>query len=122
MLTCPLRATYSPTTVLISRQHVEGLEVAPVLRCLRSFSASRELAWEYRGSLSIAVDGYVSDPRELFHIPEVCQFFHAVDKVWPYWFFFLTRADKTWNTPALASDQLFIRNQAEIVCIKLATR
>ena len=26
---------------------------------------------------------------------------------------------KTWNTPALAGDQLFIRNQNEIVCIKL---
>lgn len=30
--------------------------------------------------------------------------------------------DKTWNTPALAGDQLFVRNQAEIVCLKLARR
>jgi outer membrane protein assembly factor BamB len=26
---------------------------------------------------------------------------------------------KTWNTPALAGDQLFVRNQAHIVCLKL---
>ncbi len=30
--------------------------------------------------------------------------------------------DKTWNTPALAGDQLFVRNQAHIVCWKLPQR
>lgn len=29
------------------------------------------------------------------------------------------KRDKTWNTPALAGDQLFVRNQAEIVCLQL---
>jgi outer membrane protein assembly factor BamB len=29
---------------------------------------------------------------------------------------------KTWNTPALAGDQLFVRNQYEIVCLKLPRR
>ena len=29
---------------------------------------------------------------------------------------------KTWNTPALAGDQLFLRNQSEIVCLKLSRR
>jgi outer membrane protein assembly factor BamB len=29
------------------------------------------------------------------------------------------KRDKTWNTPALAGDQLFVRNQAHIVCLKL---
>jgi outer membrane protein assembly factor BamB len=29
------------------------------------------------------------------------------------------KKDKTWNTPALAGDHLFVRNQAEIVCLKL---
>jgi outer membrane protein assembly factor BamB len=33
-----------------------------------------------------------------------------------------TDPDKTWNTPALAGDQLFLRNQAEIVCVKLSRR
>jgi outer membrane protein assembly factor BamB len=27
--------------------------------------------------------------------------------------------DKTWNTPALAGDQLFVRNQAKIACLRL---
>ncbi|MSU77435.1 MAG: hypothetical protein EXS16_04980 [Gemmataceae bacterium] len=31
-------------------------------------------------------------------------------------------AYKTWNTPAIAGDQLFLRNQREIVCVKLPTR
>jgi outer membrane protein assembly factor BamB len=30
--------------------------------------------------------------------------------------------DKTWNTPALAGDQLFLRNQAEIACLRLPRR
>jgi len=30
--------------------------------------------------------------------------------------------DKTWNTPALVGDQLFVRNQAKIACLKLPRR
>ncbi len=29
---------------------------------------------------------------------------------------------KTWNTPAIAGDQLYLRNQREIVCVKLPTK
>ncbi len=32
---------------------------------------------------------------------------------------FPVTGDKTWNTPALAGDQLFVRNQAMIACVKL---
>ncbi len=32
------------------------------------------------------------------------------------------KRDKTWNTPALAGDELFVRNQAHIVCLKLPLR
>jgi outer membrane protein assembly factor BamB len=32
------------------------------------------------------------------------------------------KRDKTWNTPALAGDQLFVRNQAQITCLKLHRR
>jgi len=35
---------------------------------------------------------------------------------------FLMEKDKTWNTPAFAGNQLFIRNQAEIVCVRLPIR
>jgi len=48
---------------------------------------------EYCGRISLIVDGYNDDPREIFEVPEVRAFIKSIDQHWPYWFFFLSQAD-----------------------------
>ena len=42
-----------------------------MLSRLKVFLATREDAWRYRGQMTLVVDGYNNDPRELVDIPEV---------------------------------------------------
>lgn len=60
-----------PVVLMISRREVEGADLASVLSRLKVFLATREDAWRYRGQMTLVVDGYNNDPRELVDIPEV---------------------------------------------------
>ena len=60
-----------PVVLLISRREVESGDIASVLSRLKPFLATREEAWRYRGQMTLVVDGYNNDPRELVDIPEV---------------------------------------------------
>lgn len=44
------------------------------------------------GQMSLVVDGYNHDPRELVDIPEVRHFLKRLAAQWPYWGFFLNQA------------------------------
>jgi len=104
-------------------KHIYGLQyLAGELRCLDVESGS--LVWRGErqgpgqmllvGDVLLVVNGNdgvvtlfatgTSEPKELTR-----------HQVWE-------KNDKTWNTPAIAGDQLFIRNQKEIVCLKLPTK
>ncbi len=63
--------------------------MASVLDSLKVFTATREDAWLYRGQMSLVVDGYNHDPRELVDIPEVRHLLKRLAAQWPYWGFFL---------------------------------
>ena len=54
-----------PVVLLISRREVEAGDLASVLSRLKVFLATREDAWLYRGQMTLVVDGYNNDPREL---------------------------------------------------------
>lgn len=43
---------------------------------------------EMMNSLTFMIEGFDSDPRELYSIPEVRRFYAAFCKAWPYWLFF----------------------------------
>ncbi len=60
-----------PVVLMISRRQVEQQDLASVLDALKLFTATREDAWRYRGQMSLVVDGYNHDPRDLVNIPEV---------------------------------------------------
>lgn len=82
-----------PVVLMISRRQVEAADIASVLTSLKPFLATREDAWLYRGQMSLVVDGYNDDPRELVDVPEVRAFLQALDQQWPYWAFFFNQVD-----------------------------
>lgn len=60
-----------PVVLLISRREIGQADLASVLSRLKVFLATREDAWRYRGQMTLVVDGYNHDPRELVDIREV---------------------------------------------------
>lgn len=82
-----------PVILMISRRQVESADIASVLTMLKPFLAAREDAWLYRGQMSLVVDGYNEDAREIIDIPEVRAFLQLLNKHWPYWAFFFNQVD-----------------------------
>jgi len=82
-----------PVVLLISRREVEAGDLAPVLSRLKPFLATREDAWRYRGQMTLVVDGYNNDPRELVDIPEVRALLRGLESSWPHWAYFFNQVD-----------------------------
>ncbi len=82
-----------PVVLMISKRQVEQQDLASVLDSLKVFTASREDAWLYRGQMSLVIDGYNHDSRELVDIPEVRGLLRRLVAEWPYWGFFLNQVD-----------------------------
>lgn len=88
-------AIADPVILMFSRRQVETCDIAEPLQFLRRLTADRHTALEFSGRISLLVDGYNDDSRELFEIPEVRAYFKRLDQEWPYWFFFLSQADES---------------------------
>jgi hypothetical protein len=84
-----------PVILMFSRRQVETCDVDEPLELLRSLTADRRTAIEFCGRISLVIDGYNDDPRELFEILEVRAYIKRLDQAWPYWFFFLSQADES---------------------------
>lgn len=82
-----------PVIIMISRRQVESNDMPSVVNQLKILLASREDCWLYRGQVSLVVDGYEDDPRELVDIPEVRAFLRDFTVQWPYWAFFFNQVD-----------------------------
>jgi hypothetical protein len=82
-----------PVVLLISRREVEQADMPSLLSRLKVFLATREDAWRYRGQMTLVVDGYNNDPRELVDIPEVRSLLRDLEAEWPYWAFFFNQVD-----------------------------
>lgn len=79
----------------ISRREVEENDLQSVLDRLKVFSVTREDAAKYRGQISLHVDGYEDDARELVDIPQVRALLRRLANEWRYWAFFLCRLDSS---------------------------
>ena len=82
-----------PVVLLISRREIEAGDLASVLCRLKLFLATREDAWRYRGQMTLVVDGYNNDPRELVDIPEVRTLLRGLESSWPQWAYFFNQVD-----------------------------
>ena len=82
-----------PVVLLISRREVEAGDLASVLSRLKVFLATREDAWLYRGQMTLVVDGYNNDPRELVDILEVRTLLRRLESSWPQWAYFFNQVD-----------------------------
>lgn len=82
-----------PVVLLISRRQVEQRDLASVLNELKLLLATRQDTWLYRGQVTLVVDGYNDDLRELVDIPQVRGFLRALERQWPYWAFFFNQVD-----------------------------
>ena len=86
-------AVMDPIYLVFSRDQVEAHDISEPLQVLRQLTGNPEKAVGACGRISLVIDGYNADPRELFEIPEVRRYIKAIDDLWPYWFFFLSQAD-----------------------------
>lgn len=82
-----------PVVLMISRREVEAGDLASVMSRLKVFLATREDAWLYRGQMTLVVDGYNNDPRELVDIPEVRTLLRGLESSWPQWAYFFNQVD-----------------------------
>ncbi len=86
-------AVMDPIYLVFSRDQVEAHDISEPLQVLRQLTGNPENAVGACGRISLVIDGYNADPRELFEIPEVRRYIKAIDELWPYWFFFLSQVD-----------------------------
>ena len=82
-----------PVVLMISRREVEAGDLNSVLSRLRVFRATREDTWRYRGQMTLVVDGYNNDPRELVDIPQVRTLLRSLEAAWPFWAYFFNQVD-----------------------------
>jgi hypothetical protein len=91
-----LRAGVSdPVFLVFSRRQVEACDIGEPLEFLRDLTANPRAALDYCGRISLVIDGYNDDPREIFEVPEVRAFVKKLDQQWSYWLFFLSQADES---------------------------
>ena|SRR5271166_3011175 len=74
--------------LMASRAEVEAGDVANASASLQRL-LNRENAKKLKGRLIFGIQGYDDDPRELFEIPAVRIWMRALDREFPYWFYFL---------------------------------
>ena len=91
-------AIQEPVFLVISRQQVESGDTQDPMVFLQHLVSNANTALEFKGRVSLIVDGYNDDARELFEIPEVRRYISALDGLWPYWFMFLSQADDSIKT------------------------
>jgi hypothetical protein len=93
----------SPDFILfhIPREDVEACDLDYALKTLSSLLSSREIVLNSCGILSLFFAGYDDDPRALYHISDVREYVMALDRKFPYWYYFADHEGATLQLLAL---------------------
>lgn len=83
----------TPALVLFSvrREVIESGNIASVLERLHILTDSPRNVSLYKEAMVLSAEGYDDDPRELWEVKEVKDFFKQLVAEWPHWFWFLAR-------------------------------
>jgi len=93
---CCLAARARPKASMsapVVRREIESGDVRSVVDRLLTQFRDPQAIWRYRGQLTLVIDGYNQDPRELVDIREVRSFLQEFDRHWPYRAFFFNQVD-----------------------------
>ena len=82
---------FGPVMIVISRDEVRRQDVSGPLTTLKHLIASRENIRANMLNVDVSFSGYENTSEELFEIPEVRNYVHALDAQFPFWFYFLSR-------------------------------
>lgn len=72
----------------IPRRDVEDQDTATTILVLKGFLSTQQRLMNGRQRLVLGFDGYDDDPRDVYDIPAVREFVQAVDRAFPYLFYF----------------------------------
>ncbi len=93
-------STFSPSSgpahcfdVELQRSWIESGDLRPALSALEPLLADAQTVRRFQGRLHLFVGGYDDDPRELWEITEVRQYLRALDRRFPFWFWFVDPTD-----------------------------
>ncbi len=90
---------YGTIISVISKEYIDNQNFEDVQNF---YNQMLENPPKYENKLIIVVEGYEDDPRELYEIEEVKNYFTILDKLFPYWFYFINKnVDKTKSSLSL---------------------
>lgn len=84
------RASFDPSDTIfyaVDKRAVEECDITPLRRFLKRLHGDKRLLQKIQGKIEISVAGYIYDPRELWEIESVKNWFKKADKK-INWFFF----------------------------------
>jgi len=105
---------FGPIMVVVSRDEVEGSDISGPLSTLRHLISSPEIIRACRERVNIAFDGYNETTEELFEMPNVRNFVHALDAEFPYWLYFLSRSFSSLQCITLCFLPPFLTEEARV--------
>lgn len=79
---------YQRVVSSISKEYIDNKDFDYVQNF---FNQMLEEPLGYANKVVLMVEGYDNDPRELFEIQEIREYFSTLDRLFPYWFYFINR-------------------------------